>query len=68
VSTQKVASIVRQVLALAAIVMGALTAALASIKLPPAVSAILVAGGAIVVAVEHYVSDPSTGSTPPPSA
>ena len=57
---------IRQALAIAAIVMGALTAALSGIRLPPAVSAVLAAAGAVVLAIEHYVSDPSTGTPAPP--
>ena len=63
-NTQQVASIVRQVVAVAAIVMGALTSALSGIKLPPAVSAVLTAAGAGLLWIEHYVGDPSTGTTP----
>jgi hypothetical protein len=59
---QSVASVIRQVLAIAAIVMGALTSALQGIHLPPAVSAVLAAGGLVLLNVEHYLSDPSTGN------
>jgi hypothetical protein len=65
VNSQQVASIFRQVVALAAVVMGALTAALPSIQLPTGVSAALAAVGGVILAIEHYVSDPSTGTTPP---
>lgn len=60
---QSFAAVARQVVAIAAIVMGAVTAALPSLGLPTDVSAILVAAGGAVIAIEHYVSDPSTGST-----
>ncbi|HEV2369125.1 MAG TPA: hypothetical protein VGR90_04580 [Acidimicrobiales bacterium] len=66
---QRIASVVRQVCAIAAIVFGALTQAVGALHLSPAVSAVLVAAGGAVLAIEHYVSDPSTGSTlptPPP--
>jgi hypothetical protein len=70
VNTQQVASILRQVLAVAAVVMGAITASISSLHLPVAVSAALTVIGGIILAIEHYVSDPSTGSTgatlPPP--
>jgi hypothetical protein len=62
-TVQSLASIVRQVVAVAAVVMGALTASLSSIKLPTAVSTVLVVAGAVIIAIEHYVGDPSTGST-----
>ena len=64
-TVQAFASIARQVLAIAAVVMGALTAALNGIHLPPAVSTVLVAAGSVILAIEHYVGDPSTGTTPP---
>jgi hypothetical protein len=63
VTVQSLASIVRQVVAIAAVVMGALTASLSAIKLPTAVSTVLIVAGAVIVAIEHYVGDPSTGST-----
>jgi hypothetical protein len=68
VNTQQVSSIIRQALAISAIVMGALTSALSAIKLPTAVSVALAAAGALVIGIEHFVSDPSTGTTPPVSA
>lgn len=66
---QSVASIARQVLAIAGIVMGVLTASIGSLHLPTAVSSILVVAGSVLLAIEHYVSDPSTGTpavTPAP--
>jgi hypothetical protein len=64
-SAQSFSSIARQVAAIAAVIMGSLTAALPSLHLPAAVSALLVALGGAVFAVEHYVADPSTGKVPP---
>jgi hypothetical protein len=61
-TTQQIASIARQVLAVAAVVMGAITASVPSLHLPVAVSSVLAAIGGIILAVEHYVSDPSTGT------
>lgn len=66
--SQRFWAVVRQVLSVAAIVMGALTQALSSIHLPVAVSSVLAAAGGIILAIEHYVADPSTGTTPPPVA
>jgi hypothetical protein len=63
IGSQRFWAVTRQVLSVAAIVMGALTQALSSIKLPIGVSSVLVAVGGIVLAIEHYVADPSTGST-----
>ena len=62
-NTQRIGSIVRQVLAVLVSVYGVLTACVASLHLPPSVSTILVAAGPIMLAIEHYVSDPSTGTT-----
>jgi hypothetical protein len=62
VNTQQVASIFRQVIAVAALVMGPLTASLSAIHLPTAVSAVLSVLGVLILAIEHYVSDPSTGT------
>jgi hypothetical protein len=61
-NTQQLASIIRQVVAVAALVMGALTSALSSIHLPAAVSAVMAGAGAAILAIEHYVADPSTGT------
>ena len=66
-TVQSIASIARQVVAIAAVAMGAVTAALPSLGLPSDVSSVLIAAGGAIVAIEHYVSDPSTGSTPPAS-
>jgi hypothetical protein len=59
---QSVASIVRQVIAVAASIYGVLSASIGQLHLPPAVSAILTAAGPVILAVEHFVSDPSTGT------
>jgi hypothetical protein len=34
-------------------------------NLPNAIRVPLVAAGGLILAIEHYVSDPSTGSNPP---
>jgi hypothetical protein len=54
--TQRLSAIARQVIAVVAIIMGALTAALPSISLPPGVSAVLVGFGGVVIALEHHLS------------
>lgn len=64
-TVQSIAAIVRQVLAIAAIVMGALTQALPSLHLSAGVSGALVAIGGAILTVEHYVADPSTGTPAP---
>lgn len=63
-SKQAIASAVRQVVAVAASVYGVLSASISQLHLPPAISAVLTAAGPIVLAVEHYVADPSTGTEP----
>jgi hypothetical protein len=66
-NTQSIAAIGRQVLAVLGIVFGVLTQSVTQLHLPTAVSSILLVGGSIILAVEHYVGDPSTGTTPPKS-
>lgn len=66
-TTQSLASIIRQVLAVLAVVFGVLTASVSSLHLPASVSTALTVIGGIVLAVEHYVSDPSTGTPTPPA-
>jgi hypothetical protein len=68
VNTQSLASVARQALAVLGIVFGVLTQAIGSLHLPVAVSSILTIGGAVILAVEHYVSDPSTGTATVPVA
>lgn len=75
-TTQSVASVVRQVLAVLVSVYGVLSASIGQLHLPPAVSAILVSFGPVLLSIEHFVGDPSTGNavtttttttaTPPP--
>jgi hypothetical protein len=67
-TTQSLASIGRQVLAIAGIVMGTLTQTDASLHLPTVLSSIFAVGGAIILAIEHYVADPSTGTPSVPPA
>lgn len=68
-STQQIASIVRQVGAIAiSAAYAGLIAAGDGGQLPAAVKAVIVAFGPGIVLLEHFLSDPSTGnSTPPPS-
>jgi hypothetical protein len=62
-TSQQISSILRQIGALVAIGMGVLTQVKAAgIPLPTDVSTILAAAGGILLVVEHYVSDPSTGT------
>jgi hypothetical protein len=69
VTKQSAASIIRQVLAIAAIVVAAISTSANSIHLPPIGSAILGLAGTIIIGIEHYVGDPSTGTptTPAPA-
>lgn len=66
-TAQQIAAIARQVLAIAGIVMGVITASVSGLHLPTAVSSILVIAGSVVLAIEHYVGDPSTGTTSLPA-
>lgn len=65
VTKQSFASIIRQVLAVLGIIFGVLTQSVTTLHLPVAVSAWMGVGGAVILAIEHYVADPSTGATPP---
>lgn len=59
---QQISSIARQALAIIGIVMGVVTASVTSLHLPTAVSSILVVAGSAILGIEHYLSDPSTGT------
>ena len=61
-TTQAKASILRQLGALAVSAYGVLSAAGVANHLPAWCAGILTAAGPVVIAVEHYVSDPSTGN------
>ena len=65
-SQQSISSVARQVLAIIGIIMGVVTASVTQLHLPTAVSSILVVVGGVILAIEHYVSDPSTGTPAPP--
>lgn len=65
VNTQSVAAIARQGLAILGIVFGVLTQSVGAMHLPVAISSIITVGGAVLLAVEHYVADPSTGTPAP---
>ena len=60
-SSQQISSIIRQVLAVVVSIYGVLSACVASLHLPVVVSAVLTAMGPLMLTIEHYVSDPSTG-------
>ena len=69
-TTQSASAIIRQILALLGIIFGILTQSVTALHLSPVVSAWMGIGGAIILAIEHYVSDPSTGTpttTQPPT-
>jgi len=68
ITKQNAGSIARQALAILGIVFGILTQSVGSLHLPVAVSTAITIGGAVLLAVQHYVADPSTGTTnaPPP--
>ena len=62
ISKQSLASTLRQVLAVVVSLIGVLTQTDAGLKLPVALSAILVAFAPVLLVVEHWLSDPSTGT------
>ena len=66
VTRQSAASVARQVLAIVGIVFGVLTQSVQSLHLPVAMSTTITISGAVILAIEHYVGDTSTGSPPPP--
>lgn len=66
-TVQAISSIVRQVLAVLVSIYGVLTAVVPALHLPVAVSTALTAFGPTMLLLEHYLSDPSTG-TPAPAA
>lgn len=62
-TTQSIASVLRQGLAILGIIFGVLTQTVTQMHLPVVLSSIITVGGAVILAVEHYVADPSTGTT-----
>jgi len=64
-TVQSVSSIVRQVLAVLVSIYGVLSASVAQLHLPVAVSSVLTAFGPLILVIEHYVGDPSTGTPVP---
>jgi hypothetical protein len=61
---QRITAVFRQIAAYAAVVLGAIP----QLNLPNSVRVPLVSVGGIILAIEHYVSDPSTGTPPKPPA
>lgn len=64
-TSQQLGSYLRQALAIVGIVFGVLTQSVTALHLPVAVSSVIAVAGAVILAVEHYVGDPSTGSSSP---
>ncbi len=67
-TVQQVSSIARQALAIAGIVFSVLTQSVTALHLSAAESAILGVAGTVILAIEHYVGDPSTGKPVTPTA
>lgn len=64
-TTQQIASITRQVLSVLVSVLGVLTVTVNALHLPAKyawVSGILVAWAPVLLTLEHYLGDPSTGT------
>ena len=68
ITKQSLSSITRQVLAVAVTVYTVIATNTGSLHLPVALSSILTAIGPIVIAIEHYVGDPSTGTPSTPAS
>lgn len=64
INTQRLSAVVRQILAILGITFGVLTQSVTTLHLPASLSAILLVAGSVILAIEHYVSDPSTGLNP----
>jgi hypothetical protein len=62
VNTQQIGSLVRQGAAFLGLTAAIVTQAVHAVHLPPAISGTLLAVSGGILAVEHYVSDPSTGT------
>jgi hypothetical protein len=62
VKTQAIAAVTRQIVAVLASIYGIASTHISAIHLPPAVAAILTAAGPVILAIEHFVGDPSTGT------
>jgi hypothetical protein len=67
VNTQSLASILRQGLAVLGVLFGVLTQSIGGLHLPVAISSVLAIGGAVILAIEHYVGDTSTGTPTVPT-
>lgn len=65
INTQSAAAIARQAIAILGIVFGVLTQSVTTLHLPVAISTVLTIAGAVILGIEHYVGDPSTGPQPP---
>lgn len=62
-TTQKLASIGRQIGAVLVSVYGILSAVSVAPHLPPAVTSVLVAVGPLMIGLQHYLEHPSTGNS-----
>ena len=65
-NAQKLGATLTKIVGIAALVMGPLTATLPSLGLPVAVSTAITTVGGIILAIERWLTDPSTGNSPPP--
>lgn len=66
-TVQAVSSIARQVLAVAVSIFGVLTANQTVLHLPAWASSILIAFAPVLLTLEHYLGDPSTGTPTKPA-
>lgn len=63
---QRVSAVLRQICAIASTVFGILSASTSSLHLPTTMAVILTSAGPVILAIEHYVANPSTGNVPSP--
>ena len=69
INLQNFGAVARQVLAYLGIVFGVLTQSVSSMHLPTAVSTAIITVSGILVGIQHYVANPTTGTpTVPPTS
>ena len=68
INVNNIGAILRQVLAYLGITVGISTQSIGSLHLPVAVATAIIAASGLLVSVQHYVANPTTGTptvTPP---
>ena len=68
INVNNIVAILRQVLAYLGVIFGILSQSVGSLHLPVAVATAIIAASGLLVSVQHYVANPTTGTpavTPP---